>query len=239
MPETQNITNTTAPFEFKGSLFTLTILQLNCFNMERIRHYLSKKIEQAPNFFTNAPIVIDFHQVNTLPAEIALGELIDLLHEQQLLPVGICSASDSIKEQAKAFKLAVLPRQTPQPNRPSDPQHKKEELMPSSSTKVITQSVRSGQQIYAKGSDLIVVGSVSHGAELLADGNIHIYGTLRGRALAGINGNQQARIFCQNLDAELVSIAGLYQLSEDFVDKQPTTHCQIYLQNDRIHIAAV
>ena len=236
MPNTQKVNTPAVPFDLKGSLFTLTILQLNCFNLDSIKQLLFKKIEQAPNFFTNAPIVIDFHQVNTIPAEFDLGALIDLLHEQQLLPVGICGASDAIKMQAKEYKLAVLPRQAQQSSKPSDNSHKQAESPPAGNTKVITQPVRSGQQVYAKGGDLIVIASVSHGAELLADGNIHVYGTLRGRALAGINGNNEARIFCHHLDAELVSIAGLYQLSEDFADKQPATNCQIYLHNERIHI---
>lgn len=229
----------TTPFDLKGNLFTLTIMQLNSFNLESVKELLAKKIEQAPNFFTNAPIVIDFHQVNTFPTELDLGAFIDLLHEHQLIPVGICGASDAIKQKAKEFKLAVLPRQTQQqPSKSADTAQSKSET-PSSNTRVITQPVRSGQQIYAKGGDLIVIASVSHGAELLADGNIHVYGALRGRALAGINGNDEARIFCQHLDAELVSIAGLYQLSEDFADKQAINNCQIYLHNERLHIAPI
>ena len=96
---------------------------------------------------------------------------------------------------------------------------------------MITQPVRSGQQIYAKNSDLIVIASVSPGAELLADGNIHIYGRLKGRALAGVTGNQHAHIFCQNLEAELVAIAGHYWLSEDLQDLQQT------LNNGSVHIS--
>ncbi len=92
--------------------------------------------------------------------------------------------------------------------------------------------MRSGQQVVAKGADLIVTSSVSHGAELLADGNIHVYGTLRGRALAGISGDIEARIFCQSLDAELVSIAGFYRISDAI---EPVNGpCQIYLANEHI-----
>ena len=80
--------------------------------------------------------------------------------------------------------------------------------------KVITTPVRSGQQIYAQGGDLIVISSVGNGAELLADGNIHIYGPMRGRALAGILGDESTHIFCHSLEAELISIAGQYQVSE-------------------------
>jgi septum site-determining protein MinC len=80
---------------------------------------------------------------------------------------------------------------------------------------VVTTPVRGGQQIYAPGGDLLVLAPVSAGAELLADGNIHVYAPMRGRALAGIKGNSQARIFCRMLAAELISIAGRYKVAED------------------------
>ena len=86
---------------------------------------------------------------------------------------------------------------------------------PAAGSIVITKPVRSGQQIYARGADLVVLSSVSHGAELLADGNIHIYGSLNGRALAGVQGNENTHVFCKRLDAELIAIAGHYQVRED------------------------
>ena len=101
-------------------------------------------------------------------------------------------------------------------------------------TRLQTTPVRSGQQVVCKGGDLVIASSVSHGAELLADGNIHVYGVLRGRALAGISGNKNARIFCLSLDAELVSIAGFYRLSDVIQPNQGP--CQIYLQDEHIII---
>jgi septum site-determining protein MinC len=104
---------------------------------------------------------------------------------------------------------------------------------------LITQPVRSGQQIYAQGGDLIVLASVSHGAELLADGHIHVYGSMRGRALAGVLGDKDAMIFCRSLEAELISIAGQYRLSEDLKEtcwKQPAC---IQLQDGRLNIRSV
>jgi septum site-determining protein MinC len=123
---------------------------------------------------------------------------------------------------ASALDLPVLPpsgaRERPieptdgnaapkEPQKPAEP-----EVRPS---KIITSPVRGGQQVYAQGGDLIVLAPVSSGAELLADGNIHVYAPMRGRALAGIKGNTAARIFCQQLGAELLSIAGQYKVSED------------------------
>ncbi len=101
-------------------------------------------------------------------------------------------------------------------------------------SKVVNQPVRSGQQVYAQDGDLIVLSSVSAGAEILADGNIHVYGTLRGRALAGVKGDTTARIFCHSLAAELVSIAGQYKISEDIDRSALGKAAQVYLDKDAL-----
>jgi septum site-determining protein MinC len=106
-------------------------------------------------------------------------------------------------------------------------------------SKIITKPVRSGQQVYAEGGDLIVLASVSPGAELLADGHIHVYGTLRGRALAGIQGNRDARIFCHTLEADLLAIAGCYMTSETIERYKDGGGQQVYLDDDRLVISAL
>ena len=108
-----------------------------------------------------------------------------------------------------------------------------------SPTMLIKQPVRSGQQIYAKGSDLVIMSSVGAGAEVLADGHIHIYGSLRGRALAGVQGDSEARIFCHNLDAELVSIAGQYKMSDDIPAEVKKGFVQVYLEDELMKIKQV
>lgn len=105
--------------------------------------------------------------------------------------------------------------------------------------KVITTPVRSGQQVYAKGTDLVVLTQVGEGAEVIADGNIHIYGTLRGRAIAGASGNEHARIFCQSLKAELISIAGTYQVSDDLPAEQNGASCHVELKENHLHITSL
>jgi len=102
--------------------------------------------------------------------------------------------------------------------------------------KVVNRPVRSGQQVYAEGSDLVVTASVSEGAELLADGNIHVYGTLRGRALAGVKGNTGARVFCQSLDAELISIAGQFIMHDTVKGECWKKPAQIYLEEETLRI---
>jgi septum site-determining protein MinC len=105
-----------------------------------------------------------------------------------------------------------------------------------SRSKVIVNPIRSGQQVYAKGGDLIVLAAVSAGAEILADGHIHVYGTLRGRALAGVQGDTSARIFCNGLQAELISIAGHYKLQDNIDTPSHTLPVQVYLENDLLSI---
>ena len=104
------------------------------------------------------------------------------------------------------------------------------------STKVINRPVRSGQQAYARGGDLIVLGLTSAGAELIADGNIHVYGALRGRALAGASGDAGARIFCRSLEADLVSIAGNWQVRDDMPDGLIGKPAQISLKDEKLII---
>jgi septum site-determining protein MinC len=99
---------------------------------------------------------------------------------------------------------------------------------------LVTQPVRSGQQLYAAEGDLVVIAPVSRGAELLADGNIHVYGPMRGRALAGMSGDSSSRIFCRQLDADLVSIAGVYQVSEQFDPAFLGKSVQIRLDGERL-----
>jgi septum site-determining protein MinC len=142
---------------------------------------------------------------------------------------------------AKALDIAVLP--------PSDARERPLAVIQTIEVpaepclipaKLITLPVRSGQQIYAKNCDLIVMAAVSAGAELLADGNIHVYGPLRGRALAGVNGNREARIFCQQLGAELLSIAGQYKVAED-LRRDPAwgKATQTWLNEEQLEISAL
>jgi septum site-determining protein MinC len=114
-----------------------------------------------------------------------------------------------------------------------------EERLVQRTSRVVTRPVRSGQQIYAEGADLIVLAQVSEGAEVLADGNIHIYGSLRGRALAGVKGDESARIFCQSLDAELVSVAGNFVLQDMLPKELIKKPVQISLKGEKVVVEAL
>lgn len=197
------------PIELKGSSFTLSVVHLHDPQPEVIHQALQEKIEQAPAFLKNAPVVIN---VAALTAETDWSQLQQAIAATGLHVVGVSGCQD--EKLKKAIIKAGLPllnegkasRRTPEPA----------PIVPSTAqTKVVTTPVRSGQQIYARNGDLIVLSSVSAGAEVIADGNIHIYGMMRGRALAGVSGDVQSRIFCTHLAAELVSIAGRYWLSDE------------------------
>lgn len=222
-------------FQLKGGLFTLTTLQIFSPDLDLLKEQLLVKIQQAPNFFHRAPIVLDLkiaYQANT---SIDFVRLKAVLQELNLIPVGIRNATPEQTQAAIQSGLAIL-RDTPDP-REKDKISTSGQIAPKQIySKIITEPVRSGQQIYAPDGDLVIMNQVSNGAELIADGNIHVYGALRGRALAGINGNQKARIFCQSLEAELVSVAGSYKLSEDIERVAWKIAAQIYIKDDRLQI---
>jgi septum site-determining protein MinC len=238
---------TSSAFQLKGSLFTLTILQLQKLDYSLFTQQLQKTIAQAPKFFQFAPIVIDLQKLDGVNQAINFSELKSVLQQHQLVPVGICNGNEQQQQDAINAGLAILPnaKNSHEFEPPAIPVRQmqkptKEVMADYPGARIITQPIRSGQQIYAKECDLIVLSSVGYGAELLADGNIHVYGTLRGRALAGIRGNKEARIFCKTLDAELVSIAGLYRLSEDFTPSDGESgYTQIYLENDKLLIGGL
>ncbi|MFI8416907.1 septum site-determining protein MinC [Serratia sp. NPDC078593] len=202
-----------SPIELKGSSFTLSVVHLHNSQPEVIRQALQEKVEQAPAFLKNAPVVIN---VATLNGDANWKELQQAFTAAGLRVVGISGCKDERQKRAivraglplmsegKGQKTATAPVPAPEPVAETTP----------AKTRIINAPVRSGQQIYARNCDLIVTSSVSAGAELIADGNIHVYGSMRGRALAGASGDTQCQIFCTHLGAELVSIAGQYWLSD-------------------------
>ncbi len=221
-------------FKLKGSLFTLSVLYLYNSDIEAFNEHLQETIAKAPNFFHYTPMVLD---LSKLPSDqsVDFPAIAQCLRENHIIPVGVCNASEDLLAEAKAAGLAPMSNVSPSDNK-TEPSSKTNEFATTNTTKIITDPVRSGQQIYSKG-DLIVTGSVSNGAELLAHGHIHVYGTLRGRALAGISGNNQARIFCRDMDAEMVSIGGLYVLKSDDKRQLRCQNANVYLEGESLLIA--
>lgn len=234
--------------ELKGTTFTISVLHLSDGNPVRIRQLLAAKVALAPQFFNCAPLVINVERLTEIPDFEQLRELVE---SEDFVLVGITGARDeSMKTAAKAAGLAVMvsgksrkaepePEPAPAP-KPVEPVVEAAPVAPQPvpmvPSKVHVGPVRSGQQIYAAGTSLVVLGSVSPGAEVIADDSIHIYGALRGRAIAGAKGNPRARIYCQQLQAELLSVAGTFQLSDALPSGLIQEPVHIRLDNEQLRI---
>ena len=247
--------------ELKGSVFTLSVLHIENTSPDDIFHLLQQKAKQAPKFFESAPLVINVENLASPPDFTAIEAAITA---SGFIPVGITGVhNDDIRQAAKASGLAILTSRkesvvhsdvvphTPKESIYKTPSELREaaEEEPSTSnivnlaeqnpaesfaaTKVVQGNIRSGQQIYSKGP-IVILGSVSNGAEIISDDSIHVYGSLRGRALAGAVGNNSARIFCGRLEAELISIAGHYLPSESLPAEFVGKEVQIQLSNEKI-----
>ncbi|MEQ1619933.1 MAG: septum site-determining protein MinC [Methylococcales bacterium] len=229
--------------EFKSTTFSVPVLILGSNDAVNIKLQLQDKIQLAPEFFKNSPLILDLHELNKQDLDIDVSSLIALLRSLALLPVGIRGATTVQLQQAIELGIpansgtnqAAIETSKAQPEPHQVTASEAEPSYIAVSTTLITQPIRSGQRVYAHG-DLIVLAQVSAGAEIIAEGNIHVYGTLRGRALAGVQGNEDARIFCSDLQAELISIAGTYKISEDLTESVRNHPVQISLQNNTLTI---
>ncbi|HXV25781.1 MAG TPA: septum site-determining protein MinC [Alphaproteobacteria bacterium] len=239
---------TPEPFRLKGGGFTLLVLEPLDLRAPDLFRRLMDRLAQAPNFYRNAPVVIDLAAL-TDARPINFAELANRLRQHRLIPVGVMNPTPEQAQGAANAGLALLPsarpaslqeprteRQGTQPTQPiPQPSAKPVAAAPaatpavSRTALVISEPVRAGAQVYAEGRDLVLLSPVSAGAEVLADGHIHAYGRLRGRALAGIGGDEGARIFCRSLEAELVSIAGRFRVSEDMDGNLAGRPTQIFL----------
>lgn len=198
--------------ELKGSSFTLSVVHITDQDITEVKRLLAEKVAMAPAFFRAAPLVINIEKLLRTPDFSAIAEV---LRELDLVPVGVTGAkNDEARAAARAAGLAIVSTGKAAVTQSlPEPKEAPTELLNLPGTKVHRGPVRSGQQVYAPNGSLVVLGAVSNGAEVIADDSIHVYGPLRGRAVAGAKGNESARIYCQQLMAELISVAGHYQLS--------------------------
>ena len=217
---------TKAVFEFKSATLPLIAVILKTTDLGVLAEALDAQLADSPDFFEQEPVVIDLSQ---LPEASAEGDALDfealrgLLARHQTQPIAVRGGSEVQHAAARAAGLVVTdmpaapaPRPAePPPAAPSPaPQIVREVPVPANGTLLIDRPLRSGQQVYARGGDVIVTAVVSHGAEVIADGNVHVYAPLRGKAIAGARGNTEARIFSTCLEAQLVAVAGIYRTSE-------------------------
>jgi len=242
-------------FQIRGQLYTLVTLRVVEPDNHQFFMELHKEIGRAPDFYKNAPVVIDVSPIaDRQPTNLA--EFARRLRQLQLIPVGIQNGSDDWNRVATNAGLGLFPAGRPAAGqkataeaKPAEAQRPEPAPSPDRQTtyateprtpvaqvsaKIVTEPVRAGQQIYAKNADLVVLAQVQPGAELMADGNIHIYSNLRGRAHAGVNGNVGARIFCRSMEAQLISIAGIYLVNDEIESQFLGQPVQIGCQDETI-----
>jgi septum site-determining protein MinC len=215
--------NTT--LKLRGRLVASHQIPVTTLQVSEFRDQLLATIHSAPALFKNAPCILDVSELSESVTEQDLSGIVETCKETGLVPYAITGNRDCQQQIAETLKMAWLDFKA----KPAKPNNA-EKL----TTKIINTPVRSGQQIYAKDSHLIIMNQVSAGAEVAADGNIHIFGTLRGRAIAGATGNTTAQVVCQQMLAELISIAGTYVVQDDFPKGEGGAHC--YLDNDSLVI---
>ena len=243
------------PFRLQAGSFTILVVTYEDIINPDFIPWLEKKAASTPYFLKDAPVVID---LGGAPDDIgdAIAQIATRLKVCGLVPVGVQNGSDEQYRAAGSIGLSNFPvwrtapprdAQVPTPDkaedvapvgdRAADSDNEPELQKPLPRTLVIDEPVRSGAQIYARGGDLVVLAKVGSGAEIKADGHIHVYGTLRGRAFAGAQGDNDARIFCRSFEAELVSVAGLWRVREDFDEALIGRPVQIHAEKDMLVIA--
>ncbi|QDY71610.1 septum site-determining protein MinC [Qingshengfaniella alkalisoli] len=233
------------PFQIRGRFVTAVSLRLEGEPDSNFFSALDIQLQKTPHFFLNAPFVIDLEQTAGAARGGELETLVKELRGRNLSVFAIQNGSEDQTIAAKKAGLIALPggRDVPvervERNITEPKPRAQTTSAPVLTNQTITEPVRSGQTVVAEQGDLIVVGPVSSGAELVAVGNIHVYGSLRGRALAGVNGDESARIFCQNLDAELLAIAGVYQTSEDLDSALRKQRVHAFLADEKLCVEAL
>lgn len=246
-------------FDLKGTMAPLTVLRLRATDVVLIERQLRVKIAQLPQMFVDAPVLLDLGALSDdEAAALPFGELVQVLKLCKLVPVAVSNVPEALRAAAVAAGLGVL---QPQAGPRANLLDREVEAVPVavepdgmsvpavgavaapapifSGPVVVTQPVRGGQVVYAQNADLVVLAAVNPGAQVIADGHVHIYASLRGRAVAGAQGLPGARIFCHKLDAELVAIAGAYVMSDEIPADRRGKAAQVYLDNGECRIAAL
>jgi septum site-determining protein MinC len=246
--------NTPLIVDLKSATLTLVAVVLKTTDLAALAHELGERFGASADFFNQDPVVIDLTPVQDDPKAIRFADLVALLRQHSMLPVAVKGGSQAQMASALAVGLFEAP-DGPSVKLPARVETVVQEVVrevevirevpvqvpgPAVPTMVIHKPLRSGQQVYAKGGDLVVLAAVNNGAEVIADGHIHVYAPLRGKAIAGARGNTDARIFTTCLEPELISIAGTYRtaesaLSPDVLGKP----AQIWLDGEKLMMAPI
>lgn len=222
-------------FDMKAGQFNLPTLVLRDTDISGLDAFLAQQVAKLPSFFDQAPVAIDLSQLANREQLDDFPMIVGMLRGHGMIPVGVRGASQEQRAQAQALEIAVMPAlRRPQAAVAPGQATGTPPARPQATATIVEKPVRSGQRIVAERGDLILLGGISSGAEVMAAGHIHAYGPLRGRALAGFAGDITARIFCRDLGAELVSIAGRYRVSENLESRHLRRAVQISLDGDAL-----
>lgn len=254
-----SVTRASMDYEQAGELkigqVGIANLRIRTLDVDQLIREMRERVERAPKLFGRAAVIVDFGGLTRLPDADTARSLIDGLRGAGVIPVALAYGTRETETLSEQLGLPLLAKfraqyepvatSAPAPSRaapepapakaPPAPVAKAAETKPGLVQKT---PVRSGQQLYAENRDLTVLSTVGAGAEVISDGSIHIYGPLRGRALAGARGNADARIFCREFHAELVAIAGHYKVMEEVPKELRGKAVQIWLDQDQLKIVA-
>lgn len=248
--------------KLKGEMSMLNVLHLQELDLQKLCAELEQKRDEAPQFFMKSPIIVDCAALGDATEDFDFSSLRDNLLELGFIPVGVRNNPVEMNAQLVNAGWAIMrenrtstasdspaPKESSQPQADSSEQSSEQaeateqaNSQPAPAAPVgiksvtIDRPVRSGQQVYAADADMTVLAQTSAGSEIMADGSIHVYGALRGRVLAGARGNEDARIFCQSLQAELIAIAGRYQLLDESDTKLKGKPAMIRLDGEKLII---
>ncbi|HZY34014.1 MAG TPA: septum site-determining protein MinC [Rhodanobacter sp.] len=250
--------------ELKIGQVGIANLRVRTLDVGKLGAEMRDRVTRAPKLFERAAVVVDFGGLPHTPDAATARALLDALRDAGVLPVALAYGSSENEQLAVTLGLPLLakfraqyepvgtaaapatapvakPKESAAAHAPAKPPAAKPAPAPAIGEPGLVQTtpVRSGQQVYAENRDLTIVTTVGAGAEVIADGSIHIYGALRGRALAGAQGNEKARIFCREFHAELVAIAGHYKVLEDIPQQLHGKAVQIWLEREQLTIAAL
>ena len=252
-----------APIDIRFGQLGVLQLRLRTLDPGLILDELSGRYSSAPQFFRRAAVCIDLLTVKPFPDVAALRAIIDAVSRTGMIPIGIAGEATAAEPLAVAVNLPVLSalrtqvrpgpaleaeRREPEPQftveaetEAASPEPSAADAAPPRDTTALlhTQMVRSGQRVYARHRDLIVSAGVASGSEVMADGCVHVYGSLRGRAIAGTRGDTSARIFCQEFHAELVSIAGVFRIFETVPTDLSGKPVQVWLDGEKLHCTRI
>ncbi|MBB6258430.1 septum formation inhibitor [Xanthomonas arboricola pv. juglandis] len=232
--------------ELKIGQVGIANLRVRTLDVPRLVREMRERVTRAPKLFGRAAVILDFGGLSQVPDLATAKALLDGLRDAGVLPVALAYGTSEIDLLSQQLGVPLLAKFRAQyeptavsPPPPPPPPARAEPAARPAPGRMQRNAVRSGQQLYAENCDLTVLSTVGAGAEVIADGSIHIYGTLRGRALAGAQGNPDARIFCRDFHAELVAIAGHYKVLDDVPMDLRGKAVQVWLEQDQIKIAAL